>query len=184
MDLLHIISILFTLLSFHTKHSLCDGQYYTVRFENYRFSSSYLEVYKELAETSIRRNGGRIVVQFEDGFRCTATKKGIDDLHGIFSKLFQRPGYGLPTVTLDPYQSDPRAEPLPNRLQPNHPMREEQRAEAAELPRTLEEKWLQHPQFRGAPKPNTVQEAVAAVQNSPGIQKWFQDQHFDDQGHV
>jgi hypothetical protein len=58
MKLLRILSILFTLLSFHAIPSLCTGQYsYTVRFSNlHLFTPSRLEHYKEVAETSIGHN--------------------------------------------------------------------------------------------------------------------------------
>jgi hypothetical protein len=57
MNLIQILSILFTLLSLHATPSLCAKQYnYIVRFERHPFCASQLEQYKEVAETLIYHN--------------------------------------------------------------------------------------------------------------------------------
>jgi len=177
MNLIHIIPILFTLLTFHSIPSLCAIQYrYTVRFERHRFSAIRLKHYKAVAEISIHHHGGLIIDRFEDGFRCKATREAMTALTEDLTKQLPRHfflRYSLPTITLD--QSDTNAELLSNRLHHhhNHPLRGEQRA--AQHEPKLEEKWLQSSQFHGPPGPATAQEAVASAHRNPWIEKWFKD---------
>jgi hypothetical protein len=62
--------------------------------------------------------------------------------------------YALPTVTLDPNLFGMSAERVPSRLHHNHPIRGEQRAEAAAQYKPLMV-LLQRPQFHGPSAPST-----------------------------